>query len=158
MERQLVFHVLGIDETKDEQEIKNAYRSLLKTANPEDDPEGFKRLREAYEEALRLAKQPEEEEEKEKTEIDLWVDQVDEVYRNVINRCQEEEWEQVFSDPLCEGLDTSLQIREALLVYLMDHIYLPFKIWKLIDRQFQIVEDQENLLQLFPKDFIDYII
>ncbi len=34
MERQLVFHVLGIDETKDEQEIKNAYRSLLKTANP----------------------------------------------------------------------------------------------------------------------------
>lgn len=74
MERQLVFHVLGIDETKDEQEIKNAYRSLLKTANPEDDPEGFKRLREAYEEALRLAKQPEEEEEKEKTEIDLWVD------------------------------------------------------------------------------------
>ena len=67
MERQLVFHVLGIDETKDEQEIKNAYRSLLKTANPEDDPEGFKRLREAYEEALRLAKQPEEEEEKEKT-------------------------------------------------------------------------------------------
>ena len=55
MERQLVFHVLGIDETKDEQEIKNAYRSLLKTANPEDDPEGFKRLREAYEEALRLS-------------------------------------------------------------------------------------------------------
>ena len=87
MERQLVFHVLGIDETKDEQEIKNAYRSLLKTANPEDDPEGFKRLREAYEEALRLAKQPEEEEEKEKTEIDLWVDQVDEVRRKNGSRC-----------------------------------------------------------------------
>lgn len=158
MEKQIMFHVLGIDETKDEQIIKHAYRSLLKTTNPEDDPEGFKRLREAYEGALALARQPEAEEEKEKTEIDLWMDRVDEVYRDVAARCEEERWEEVFSDPLCDGLDTSLQIREALLIYLMDHIYLPFKIWKLIDKQFQVVEDEENLLQIFPRDFVDYII
>ena len=77
MEKQMVFHVLGIDETKDEQIIRDVYRARLKTVNPEDDPEGFKRLREAYETALRLARQPEEDGHKEKTEIDLWVDRVD---------------------------------------------------------------------------------
>ena len=67
MEKQMVFHVLGIDETKDEQIIRDVYRARLKTVNPEDDPEGFKRLREAYETALRLARQPEEDGHKEKT-------------------------------------------------------------------------------------------
>ena len=58
MERQLAFHVLGIKETKDEQQIQDAYRGLLKRTNPEDDPEGFKRLREAYETAVSWARQP----------------------------------------------------------------------------------------------------
>ncbi|MCI8886764.1 MAG: tetratricopeptide repeat protein [Hungatella sp.] len=158
MERQMVFHILGIEETKDEQVIRDAYRGLLKSANPEDDPDGFKRLREAYEEALNLARQPEEEEEKEKTEIDLWVERVDKIYQDIRARCDARSWEEVVSDPLCEGLDTSLQTREALLVYLMDHIYLPYKIWNLLDEHFQIVDEQENLLQKFPKDFVDYIV
>lgn len=158
MEKQMVFHVLGIDETKDEQIIRDVYRARLKTVNPEDDPEGFKRLREAYETALRLARQPEEDGHKEKTEIDLWVDRVDELYRDITTRCDRESWEEVFSDPLCEGLDTSLQVREALLVYFMDHIYLPHSIWKLADEKFQIREDKDNLLQKFPSDFLDYMI
>lgn len=49
MEKQMMFHILGIEETKDEQVIRDAYRALLRSVNPEDDPEGFKRLREAYE-------------------------------------------------------------------------------------------------------------
>ncbi len=160
MEKQMMFHILGIEETKDEQVIRDAYRALLRSVNPEDDPEGFKRLREAYEGALSLARRPDggEEQEKEKTEIDLWVDRVDQIYRDITSRCDEEAWEEVFGDPLCEGLDTSLQVREAFLVYLMDHIYLPYKIWKLIDERFQIVEEQENLLQKFPGDFLEYII
>ena len=54
-----MFHILGIEETKDEEMIRDAYRTLLKTTNPEDDPEGFKRLREAYEGAIALARQTE---------------------------------------------------------------------------------------------------
>ena len=133
MEKQLMFHILGIEETKDEQVIRDAYRAVLRTVNPEDDPDGFKRLREAYEGAINLARRSEENEEKEKTEIDLWVDRVDEIYQDIVTRCDEEEWKEALSDPLCQELDTSLQIREALLVYFMDHIYLPHSIWKLID-------------------------
>ena len=36
---------MGIEATKEEKAIKNAYREKLATTNPEDDPESFKRLR-----------------------------------------------------------------------------------------------------------------
>ena len=55
MDKKLAFQVLGIAETKEEDRIRQRYLSLLKDTNPEDDPEGFKRLREAYEAALRSA-------------------------------------------------------------------------------------------------------
>lgn len=75
MERQEVFRVLQIEETKDKNVIKNAYRSLLSHTNPEDDPEGFKRLRQAYEEAMFCADSPDEDEapaERDTSPIGLW--------------------------------------------------------------------------------------
>ncbi|MDE5748705.1 MAG: J domain-containing protein, partial [Acetatifactor sp.] len=53
MDEKWIFAVLGIERTKDQEEIRGAYRRLLQQVNPEDDPEGFKRLREAYEAALK---------------------------------------------------------------------------------------------------------
>ncbi len=47
---------LGIEATRDIREIRRAYAGRLKAAHPEDDPEGFERLRTAYEEALAAAR------------------------------------------------------------------------------------------------------
>ncbi len=157
MEKQMAFHVLGLKETKEEPAIQEAYRGLLKQTNPEDDPEGFKRLREAYETAVAWARKPEEQAQSEKTDIDKWIDRADLVYKNIYTRCQPEAWKEILDDPICEDLDTSLQAREAMLAYFMDHIYLPNVIWKLVDKQFQIIEDRENLEQQFPKDFLNYV-
>ena len=52
-----MWKVLGIEPTKDENEIINAYRAKVVTVNPEDDAEGFMALREAFEMALNFAKE-----------------------------------------------------------------------------------------------------
>ena len=53
---------LGIEPTNDETLIRNAYRARLPAHHPETDPQGFQALRMAYENALRLAREDEEEE------------------------------------------------------------------------------------------------
>lgn len=50
---------LGIDPTNDLDAIRLAYRGRLPAHHPETDPEGFKALRAAYDEALRLAREQE---------------------------------------------------------------------------------------------------
>lgn len=160
MERALIFHTLQIDETRDEGVIRAAYMKLLRSTNPEDDPDGFKRLREAYEGALALARQPRplEEASGEKTDLQLWIDQIDRLYQDITRRWQPEAWKPLLEDPLCEDLDTSFQTREALLAWMMDHIYFPQTVLQLFDHVFQIRDDRETLAEKFPQNFLDYLI
>lgn len=157
MEKEMIFHILQIPETKDEDAIRKAYRECLKFTNPEDDAEGFKRLRQAYEEGIAFARKTDEEIKEEKTEIDLWIDRVDALYQALLQRADVKRWEDVLSDPVCEGLDTALEAREKLMVYLLNHIRLPHVIWKLIDEKFELLEDMEDFKQRFPADFLNYV-
>ena len=50
-----IWDILGTPMTGDIREIKRAYARQSKTVHPEDDPQGFQRLRDAYETALRYA-------------------------------------------------------------------------------------------------------
>lgn len=51
------WEVLGIEPTQEQRVIKRAYAKLLKVHKPDQDPEGFKQLREAYDVARYLAEQ-----------------------------------------------------------------------------------------------------
>ena len=165
MEKELVFQILGIAETADEEIIKAAYRELLKSTHPEDDPEGFKRLRKAYEEALRLSFEIREEETEDefedtsrfKSDVELWIDRVEKLYQDILSRNKVQCWQELLSDPVCDGLDTSLEAGEKMILFLMDHIHLPHQIWKMIDDTFEITANMESLQDKFPANFLSYM-
>lgn len=56
-----IWTTLGVAATRDVALIRRAYATRLRVTRPDDDPEGFQRLRTAYEAALALAEQPQRE-------------------------------------------------------------------------------------------------
>ena len=160
METKQIFEILGIKETINENEITTAYRTKLKMTHPEENPEGFKQLRQAYEEAIYIARHPEEKEQDDvpKTEVDIWIKQVEKIYDNLLLRCDENVWKELFLDPVCDRLDTFLEARNKFLAFFMSHIYVPQCAWLLADKTFQIREELSDLTQYFPSDYLDYVV
>lgn len=150
-----------MEPTKDEKLIKVRYRQLLPLHNPEDDAEGFKQLREAFDEAIRLIDAPDENEEqadRPDDAIEHWLDRVREIYPYPEKRMDESLWEELLSDDVCVGLDSFYETRERFLVFLMDHHYLPHPIWALIDKTFGIKDDKKELLEKFPSNYLQYVL
>lgn len=159
MDKKLAFQILRIAETKEEEPIRSSYLALLKDTNPEDDPEGFKRLREAYEEALRSAAErgAQAAEEEPQDEIGIWMKQVRNVYRDILLRREAENWKPLFEDPVCVGFDTFLEAREQLLGFLSGHALLPQAVWVLLDQTFHVLEDFDALKEQFHVNFLKHI-
>ncbi|MCR5517835.1 MAG: tetratricopeptide repeat protein [Lachnospiraceae bacterium] len=152
MDKKMVWHILGIAETTDEAAIKNAYREKLVDCNPEDDPEGFKNLRTAYEEALSMGSAKEEEDD----EISLWIKDFEEIYNDITMRSKESSYEELFKSPLCDDLEMADVLREKLLVFIMDNYNFPTEVFCLIDERFHVLEDKEALSEKFAVAFLDF--
>lgn len=160
MDERLIFAVLGIDKTDDEEAIRAAYRKELAHTNPEDDPEGFKRLRTAYEEALLLIHRNEEEESKEEdnTPPGLWMQRVQKVYSSLSRRLDEEEWKLLLNDDICIDLEYGEQAKWRLFTYLASHFYLTGRIYRVLDSVFHIEAEEEKFKEHLPVGFVDYMI
>lgn len=156
-----MFQILKIEETKDKNAIKTAYRRLLPQMNPEDDPEGFKQLRQAYEEAMRYVDRPAEVEKpvkgRDTSPVGLWLERAEEIYASWRRRLDPEEWRVLLQDEVCQALDLAEELQEKFLVFLMTHFRLPHDVWQLCDKEFGIVEQRKQLVEKFPQDYINYI-
>ena len=158
MESRRIFEILGIDETKDEEQIKAAYRGKLVSVNPEDNPEGFKRLREAYENALAMAGQQEEEEEDSNQPADLFLKDVENVYRFLSKRLNVEEWERLLKNEWLDDLELGEEIKWKLFRYLSEYFRIPASVWRLLDSVFGIVEHAEEFKEHLPENFVDFMV
>ncbi|MBR6218295.1 MAG: tetratricopeptide repeat protein [Eubacterium sp.] len=164
-----IWNILGIEETSDTDKLKMAYRAKLSEHNPEDDPEGFKALRRAYEEAVRRATEtasfgvPEEEEE---TEGDLTDPQnsrdfkkaLELLYRDFYRRIDPEEWKKLLSTGFAISLDTSGEALDTLLHFFSEHHFIPQYIYKLAADTYYIKDRRRELSESYPRDLIDYVI
>lgn len=159
MDEKRIFSILGLEETKDEDAIKGAYRQKLRLVNPEDDPEGFKQLREAYEAALQFASQTNgQEEEADHTPSGLFVQKASDLYHSLQGRQDSEAWKALFHEPVFLDLEEEESCREKLIVFFMKHCYFPTQVWKEIGAGLQIEQDKEKLYEKFPRDFIDFMV
>lgn len=158
MEEQRIFEVLGIGETKDENEIRRAYRNKLLSVNPEDNPEGFKRLREAYESALAMSRSVEDTEEEADTPVSRYLKEVEAVYGSLSRRLDDEEWKQLASHELLDDLELEEEIRWKLFRYLADHFRLPASVWRILDGAFGIVQGEGEFKERLPENFVDFMV
>lgn len=158
MDYELAFKVLRIEKTQNQEEIIAAYRKLLPGCNPEDIAEEFMKLREAFEVAMEYAKNSDHEEKMESDEAGEFLNAVEKLYSDYERRINEKEWRSVLDCPFCVSLETTDIAREKLLAYLMQHYRMPYKVWKCIDDFYGIIEQQKKLYELFPGEFIDYVV
>ncbi len=161
MDRTEVFRILGIEATKEERAIKGAYRERLAVTNPEDDPEGFKLLRRAYEEACRYARETEEdadcEPERDTTPSGIWLEKAAQIYGDLHRRQDLELWKALFQEDVFLSLEEEENCRQKLIGFLTEHFRLPTEVWRLLDKKLSIVSGAKKLRERFPAHFIYYI-
>lgn len=151
----MFWKILEIEPTADKKKITDAYRKKLIETNPEDKPEEFKALREAYEQALAYAENDNAEQ---ATPIDIWKRKLNDIYFDFPSRLSNECWEELFDDPICRSLDKRGEAENALLGFLMDNYNLPHDIMIMINDEFGFTDRIEELYESYPKDFVDYVI
>ena len=151
-----IWDILGCQETKDKKVLKTAYREKLKNVNPEDDPEGFMRLREAYDKAVQLADIIHEEADSSKDSELL--KSIKSLYNDYSRRISVEEWEKLLDKDEFVSLDSSQEAFDTLIRFLMEKFFIPKDVWKLIVRKFGVEERAKELSEIYPENFIEYVI
>ncbi|MBR3006864.1 MAG: tetratricopeptide repeat protein, partial [Erysipelotrichaceae bacterium] len=152
-----IWDVLGIEATKDEKKIRDAYREKLSVTNPEDKPEEFKQLRSAYEQALDHARRPEETEDEDR-QIDAWLIQLSDIYNDFAKRKNVEYWEELFSQDICKSVSGHMKTEDELLRFLMEFYFVGHDVFLCMDRHYSFMERKEELYERYPRDFINRVI
>ncbi len=163
-----IWEILGIAPTEDEDMIKKAYLAKLPEYHPEEDPDGFRRLRQAMEEALEAARDMRREHEANDSsgssspmmgseDVREFLKKAEDVYRDYQKRFSPDAWRVLLSLPVCRDLESQKEASLALLGFLMDHTYIPHSCYQVFNQVFGWTDEEEDLYQHFPKGYIDFL-
>jgi len=144
--------VLDISETKDRDAVKRAYMAQLGKHNPEDDPEGFQKVRQAYERIIEIL-----DTEIEDPSLSLFMNYVKQLYGDFSQRVSVDAWKLLLKQDICTQLATEDEAGRSILQFLMDNWYLPGAVLKTLDDHFNWLTNKEELKAVIPAGFLDYI-
>ena len=153
-----IWEILDIDVTDDPTVIMSAYARKLKACHPEDDPDGFQRLREAYEAAIKFAKAkvkfagaPEaagasvvirQRDAQDRTmpasklDTEKFWRQMQSLYDDFYARIETDNWSKILQTDLLWDMKTKEDLRPVVLRFFMEHPVLPQSVWRLMDTEF----------------------
>lgn len=152
------YMILGIEPTRDIKEIKRAYGRLLPLNNPETDPEGFKVLRAAYEEAMAKINEKDTSDNKAVLPVDEFISTFEKFYFNFEKRIDVDSWKALLENDICFQIDTGKEVSLRILNFITEHYYFPSEVWKLFDAHFSWSSKKDELYTRFPKNFIDFVV
>ena len=163
MRTEEAFEILGIEPVKDETQIRNAYHKELAKTNPEDDQEGFMRLRNAYEIAIAFCRAKEDEEKADREKEDdspsgQWAAKATVLYGRLSTRCDVQEWKKLFDEEVFLSLEENEECRKKFLIFLLKHCQFPKEVWQLFDKKLDICADSSRLKETFPAEFINGLV
>ncbi|WP_460325348.1 tetratricopeptide repeat protein [Paenibacillus sp. YSY-4.3] len=149
----------------------------MQVHHPEEDPEGYQRLREAYEWAKKRAKEWIEEEEEDYGGIQTswpsihseeiqserhpageFFEQLEELYDDFLRRIDPEQWELLMTNDYMWDMEYQGERLHRLLEFLEEHRHLPRAVWEVLNQSFQLLEQKEDLFELYDEDEIAFII
>lgn len=152
------FEILGIEPTHDTKQIRISYSNLLSKYSPETDPEGFQKLRHAYEDAIKYSKDNAEKEAAPLSPVDKFMQDFKGIYKCYEKRLSKKCWTELLDRDICCNIDTSKEISKRILTFLMDDYNLPHEVWCLFDSYFSWSTKKDKLNHDFPTNFVDFII
>lgn len=162
MDFNMAFAVLNIEMTKDENLIRSAYRMALPANNPEENPEGFKALREAYEKALAYSRIPDSVWETDgfddDTPIGFLRKKLESIYHSISARIDCESWRALLRDEVFDDLDYYEDAKWALFIYLANNYRIPNEVYQVLDERFDICENAQEYKEKLPIGFVDYMV
>lgn len=220
-----LWDILEIPSDSDVKTIKRAYAKLLKIHNPEDDPDGYQRIREAYDKAIKYAKKnsqkiiiedvnnisinyenSKDDEKKQKVisdyeeyenrdninsedlqsdlindenkkirkvalnyreqknqehlhvqnvnininqQIDNFFYRLNNIYNNMSLRIDFKVWEELFDFDVVWNVYSSSILEDKLCEFLINHEYIPMKVWNLINKNFNYFIDEIKLYKKY---------
>ncbi|BET25457.1 hypothetical protein EV673_2468 [Limnobacter thiooxidans] len=151
------WEVLNVDSNADLNKVRLAYLDLLKSNKPEENPEGFKLIRDAFEGAKHHLENHHQVTKHENPENPLkeWIEN----YQNFESRIQPESWQKLIAAQR-ELADAKIftQLALGLFEFLLRNPYLPASIWKLLDGYFGWINNAERLNTYFSEDAVGYLL
>ena len=90
--------------------------------------------------------------------VGRWMQKVDRVYTHFSERKNPQKWKELLEDEAAVNLDTKVQARSELLTYFMEHYFLPQEVMVLLDQHFGLMENMDELMEEFPRNYLDIII
>jgi tetratricopeptide (TPR) repeat protein len=153
------YAILDIPPTSDQREIKRAYARQLKIHSPETDPEGFRKIRDAYEQAIAILDKnmATNSTSEAANPVEEFMTQFKAYYNDYNVRLNIDVWKELLQSEVCEHIDTKEEISQGILSFLTDYYYLPHEVWSLFNKHFAWDMKKDKLSAHFHSNFIEFV-